>query len=399
MARTLTNGGKRRERSRYRQHALHASPVTTPGAPPGQLRSADSAAGAPAANRRLLSYDASGVIERDATDAWLASTDLRHDGMNDWLDITGAPEPALIDALRAHQGLHPLALEDALNDHQRAKLEDYGEHLFMVLRTLQPGERVARPTQLSLFVLEGLVVTIHLQPEPAVELIRARILEGRGRIRSRGGDYLAYAILDAVVDGYFPWLDKISARLEEVEEQCLTRPAERRLAEIHDIRHELLALRRIVAPLRELTSALLNDPHPLVQTETLPYLRDAQDHARRAFELLEAYREIAASVLDLSLAMLNQRVNESMRLLAVIATVFMPLSWIAGVYGMNFSHELSPYNMPELTWRFGYWWALGVMLLVATALFLVFLRQGWLGGASERRAAERQRDEREALDG
>jgi magnesium transporter len=347
-----------------------------PQAPPGQLTPAPQS---PPTTVRVFAYNEDAFIERTVTD--LAELrEIRRAWRVVWVDVEGLGDAGTIQALGEIFGLHFLALEDVLNTRQRAKVDVYEQHLFVISRMVSYGEHL-ESEQLSLFLGADFVVTFQYLPGDSLEPVRERIRKGQGRLRKAGADYLAYALLDAVIDGYFPVLDAYTGRLESLDEQILGRSPREAMLAIHDLRAELLMLRRAIWPHREALNALARDPNPLIGDETRLYLRDCLDHVVTIIDLVETYREMCSDLRDYFLSAAGQRTNEIMRLLTVIATVFMPLTFIAGVYGMNFDPDASPWNMPELRWAYGYPFALGLMAATTLALLSYFLRKGWLGAA------------------
>ncbi|MBI3300790.1 MAG: magnesium/cobalt transporter CorA, partial [Deltaproteobacteria bacterium] len=271
-----------------------------------------------------------------------------------WVDVEGLGDVETIRTLGEIFGLHRLALEDVINVHQRAKVEQYGEHHFIVTRMVRLGEHL-ETEQLSLFLGKNFVLTFQEgHPGDCLDLIRERIRQKRGRIRDAGLDYLAYALLDAVVDCYFPILEEYGERLETLEDEILTRPHNGAVARIHEIKRNLLTLRRAIWPQRETFNTLLREEMPLVTDETRLYLRDCYDHTTQIIDLIETYRELGSDLIDVYLSSVSNRTNEIMRVLTVIATIFIPLTFLVGVYGMNFNPASSPWNMPELNWYWGY---------------------------------------------
>lgn len=289
-----------------------------------------------------------------------------------WIDVTGFGDLDLLRAIGAEFGLHRLALEDVLNRNQRAKVEDYGSHQFLVLRMVDPTNR-EDTEQLGLFVGPGFVLTFQERAGDCFGLVRKRLADPSGQMRKRGSDYLAYALLDAVVDAYFPVVEEADARLEGIEEGVLAGRADAQIVpELHAVRRCLLTLRRAIWPLREATSALVRGEAKHFSPEVWPYLRDVNDHVVQLLDLLENYREMSSSLMDLHLSMVNHRLNEVMKLLTVISTIFIPLTFLVGVYGMNFKF------MPELDWSAGYPFALALMAASVAAPFIYFRRKGWL---------------------
>jgi magnesium transporter len=289
-----------------------------------------------------------------------------------WINVDGL-DTRVLARLGERFGLHPLALEDAMNVPQRPKAERYEKHYFLVLRSLRRQDDAVSDEQISVFFGEGWLVTVqeHVQGD-AFGPVRAAIRHGRGRTREAGADYLAYLLLDSVVDAYFPVVEWLSERIASLEQEAVEAKATTEcLLRIQQVRHDLLMLRRAVWPVREEVGALIRDESGLITAETRVFLRDAYDHSVQALEIVESLRETTTSVMEVYLSAQNQRLNEVMKILTVIATLFIPLTFIASIYGMNFE------NMPELHWRYGYLWAIGLMAVTASALLLFFKRRGW----------------------
>ncbi len=326
---------------------------------------------------RVVRYDLDTYHEADL---------LSPEGMDDvggaqmtWLDVDGIDERLIAD-IGARLGVHPLALEDVVNVGQRPKVEDYGKSLFIVLEHFQDGGEDGHigAEQVSLVVHEGLVLSVREHPGTVFEPVRERLRSGKARIRGGGAGYLAYALIDTVVDHVFPVLDAIAERIEEAESSVLENPTPGHLDALHLIKRDLLVLRKSVWPLREMLSSFLRPDQDLFGSETRLYVRDVADHVALALDIIETYREMVKSLTELYMSSVSNRLNEVMKVLTIIATIFIPLSFIAGVYGMNFSHQASPWNMPELEWHYGYPGVLAVMAAVAGGLLLYFRRKGWL---------------------
>jgi magnesium transporter len=232
--------------------------------------------------------------------------------------------------------------------------------------------------QISMFLGERVLLTFQERPGDCFDPVRTRLRAARGQIRNRQIDYLAYTLLDAVIDGYFPVLEGLGERLEDLEDRVIAAPADLEVARIHEIRRELLTIRRAVWPQREMVNALTRESSHYVTDQTRPYLRDCYDHTIQLMDIIETYREIATGLVDVYLSSVSTRLNEVMKVLTIIATIFIPLSFITGLYGMNFDTAASPWNMPELAWYWGYPMALGLMAVVAAGLLYYFYRKGWL---------------------
>ena len=296
-----------------------------------------------------------------------------------WIDVEGLGDADTIRVLGEVLGLHRLALEDVLNVHQRPKLEQYPGYYFIVAHTVTLGDHL-ETEQLSVFLGKNFVLTFQeSKPGDPFESVRERIRKRHGRIRDLGVDYLAYALLDAVIDRYFPILEQYGERLENLEDEIVSSPSGDIVARIHEIRRNLLTLRRAVWPQRETFNALLREEASLVTSETRLHLRDCYDHTAQLIDLIETYRELGADLTDVYLSSISNRTNEIMRVLTVIATIFIPLTFIAGVYGMNFNTNVSPWNMPELNWFWGYPLSLLMMVAVAVGQLIFFRKKGWLG--------------------
>lgn len=278
-----------------------------------------------------------------------------------WVNVEAVADAALIHSIGAALDLHPLALEDVLHLNQRAKVEEYGHMQFIVARMVCLKDRL-ETEQLSLFLGEGFVATFQEgRPGDPFDDVRERIRLSRGRIRSEGPDYLAYALLDAVVDGYFPIIERYGELLEDLEEEILTAPSRESVGKIHRIKREFVLLRRAIWPLRDALASLARDPVELIKSETRIYLRDCYDHSMRIIDLLEVDRELCSDLMDVYLSSVSNRMNEVIKVLTIVTTILMPPSFIAAIYGMNFNTAVSPFNMPELNWYFGYALALAVM--------------------------------------
>ncbi|MEX0702945.1 MAG: magnesium/cobalt transporter CorA [Planctomycetales bacterium] len=353
---------------------------TAPGAAPGVIRPDPQA---PPPVIRLLGYGAGEIEEVDVPHVAELSRHLGKHAVT-WINVDGLGDAETIAHIGRLFDLHPLALEDVVNVHQRPKVEEYGDYLFIVVRIVEDPQ-YARTEQISIFLGKDFVVTFQERVGDCWNPVRERLRTRRGRIRQLGPDYLVYTLIDAAVDAYFPVAEEYGDRLDAIEEDLSHGHAPQSFSSIQHIRSDLLVLRRAMAPLREAVNQLVRDPHALVTGDTRIYLRDCYDHTIQILDLLQTYREVCSDLREFYFAMVSQRTNEIMRVLTVIATLFMPLSFIAAVYGMNFDRVASWWNMPELGWRFGYPAALCLMAAVAVGQLTFFRRKGWLGSRKRRR--------------
>lgn len=294
-----------------------------------------------------------------------------------WIDVDGPPDTRLLEQLRDVLGVHPLALEDVIDQGQRPKVEGYLDQHFMVVHMLSYREYL-QLEQLSLFLSETCVVTFQGRvPSDSLEPVRDRIRQGKGRIRQQGTDYLLYALLDSVVDHYFPIVDKLGDQLADLEAAVLVADSPDVIGRVQALKRDLLQFRRVLWPLSEALSSLGRSKDPLLCKETRLFLRDCSDHVAQLKDLLEVYRETAETLVETYLSVVSNRTNDTMRFLTLVTTIFIPLTFLVGIYGMNFDPDSSPYNMPELRWRYGYPAVLVVMLLMAIGMFRYFVHRRW----------------------
>jgi magnesium transporter len=291
-----------------------------------------------------------------------------------WLDIDGVHQNEVLESVGAQINLHPLVVEDIHNTYQRPKVEDYEDYLYIVLKMISWGEdsKEIQAEQVSLILGPSYVLSFKEDPGDIFDPVRLRLREGKGRIRKLGADYLAYSLLDQVVDNYFLVLENLGEQIEDLEEELVTNPDASTLQTIHHLKRELIFLRKSVWPLREAISSLERGESPLFHPETLVYLRDVYDHTIQVIDTIETFRDMVSGMLDIYLSSISNRMNEVMKVLTIIATIFIPLTFIAGIYGMNFV------NMPELQWPWGYFMVWGVMITIVIALVIYFKRKGWL---------------------
>jgi magnesium transporter len=321
----------------------------------------------------LTDYDENTLTERQVEDPSECQP-FRDKGTVTWINVDGIHDIALVGSFAEMFGLHPLVVEDILNTEQRPKIEDFGEHVYVVLKMLQwdgDGGRMVSE-QVSILFGRDFVLTFQERPGDLFGSIRERIRSTAGRIRKMGADYLAYSMVDAIVDGYFAILEKKGEQIELLEDELVSDPTTRTLRKIYHLRGEGLFLRRSVWPVRELVANMERMDSPLIADSIRAYVRDLYDHSVQAIETAETFREMLSGMLDTYLSSLSNRMNEVMKVLTIIATIFIPLTFITGVYGMNFHH------MPELDWRWGYPLTLGVMAALAIGMILMMKRKKWL---------------------
>jgi magnesium transporter len=353
----------------------------TPGAKPGTLTVEPDAQ---PTTIRVMAYDKDRVVDQKIDDP-AALKEFIDKWPVVWVDVVGLGTEDKLRAIADIFQMHPLALEDVVHVHQRAKVDAYENALYIVVRIPDEShEHICE--QFSLFLGKNFLVTFQEQPGDAFELVRTGLGLKESMARQSGHpDYLAYRLIDAAVDAYFPMLENIGDHLDKLDDPEAITHTRRAFSELHVVRRELLMLRRAVWPLRDAISSLRSETTPFVTDETRIYLRDCYDHTVQLIDLLESYRDIAGDVRDYYLSTISNRMNEIMKTLTVIATIFLPLSFIAGVYGMNFNTAISKWNMPELNWRFGYLYSLTLMLLVAIGMLWWFKWRGWLSGYGEER--------------
>jgi magnesium transporter len=351
-------------RKRRRRIALKA------GLPPGTLVSGAEPPHPTVAITQVL-YDAAGYAEREVAsiaEAFTAPGDER----TLWIDVDGVHDIGVLEGVGRHFGLHPLLLEDIAHTEQRPKLESYGNHLFMDLNVFHLGEGTdeIHAEQISLVLGARWLLTFNEGPQPWARPLRERLRQDKARCRQSGPDYLAYSIVDAVVDGYFLVLERIGDRIEGLEEELMASPNPQTLHAVYTLKREVINLRKSVWPLREVIGGLQRE-RDLVRESTGVYLRDLYDHVAQVLDTVETYRDILAGMLDIYLSSVSNRMNEVMKVLTVIATIFIPLTFVAGIYGMNFEH------MPELKWRYGYLFFWGIIAAVGAGMLSYFRRKRW----------------------
>jgi magnesium transporter len=291
-----------------------------------------------------------------------------------WINVDGVHRPEIVRKIGERFGIHPLVLEDVVHTGQRPKLEEYEDYIYFTLRVMLPSpidDAPATESQLSIILCEHAVLTFNEFGINIFESILKRIANAKGKIRTKAEDFLVYTIFDTVVDNYFLVLENFGERIEALEDEIFSLPDNKTLESIHNLKRELSVMRRAVWPLREVINQLLRDELPYIQESSYKYFRDVYDHSIQIIETLETMRDTVAGLFDIHLSSTSHRMNQVMKVLTVIATIFIPLTFIAGVYGMNFQY------MPELTWRWGYYAILGVMAILGLGMAIYFKIKDW----------------------
>jgi magnesium transporter len=325
----------------------------------------------------LVAYDTDRVVEQQSAD--LAEIAQRAEGLaNVWIDVAGLGDLDTLRAIGGRYGLHPLSLEDIVQVVQRPKVETYEGYLFIVLR-LPRIEQGVTTEQLVIVLGDGYLITFSERPSEYFDAVRHRLTRHASPMQGRGVDYVAYALIDALIDSFFPILEHYGEVIDELEQEIVTGAGGNAVSRIHNLRRDIMDLRRAIWPLRDLLKTLTHDGTPHIEPATHVFLRDCGDHVFQLLDMLEIHREVTSTLFDLQLSVLSTRMNEIMKVLTIIATIFIPLGFIASLYGMNFDRSVSPYNMPELGWRYGYPYALLVMTSIALGLLGYFWAKGWIG--------------------
>jgi magnesium transporter len=343
------------------------------GLPPGSLiHIGDLQGGDPKIT--IIDYDES-LFEEKVVNSFEECIAFRDKPTVTWINVDRVDRVHIIENLGECYGLHPLVMEDILNTDQRPKLEDYDAYHYIVLKMLHyngSGSQI-EVEQVSLILGRNFVLSFQEGKEgDAFNTVREALRKGKGRIRRSGADYLAYTLIDAIVDHYFVILERLGERIEVLEEELIRAPTAKTLHEIHRLKREMIFLRKAVWPLREVIAGLQRGESPLIQEQTKVYLRDVYDHTIQIIDAVETFRDMVSGMLDIYLSSVSNRLNAVMKVLTIITTVFMPLTFIAGIYGMNFEH------MPELKWPWGYPVVLSGMGLIAFLMLIYFKKKKWL---------------------
>lgn len=327
----------------------------------------------------LTTYDENHIEEREVSDL----SDLHSQVETDkkkvvWLHIMGLPNQKIVDEINSFFDMHSLAPLEVLKAHMRSKLELLGDK-YMIVAWSIGLESALHTHQIIIVASEHFVLTVQHDQKDLTLAVREKLQKSVTKVRSGGTDYLVYSILDSVIDSYFPCLERYGDRLENVEDLIIDNPTRRSITQIHSIKRDLLAVRRHIWSLRETVNAMLRDASDKFAPATLIRVRDIYDHAVQLIDVVETYRELAADLMDVYLSSISNRMNEVMKVLTIITTIFVPPGLVAAVYGMNFRQDKSPFNMPELSWYLGYPFALSLMFLLALTTLMFFWSKGWLG--------------------
>jgi len=291
-----------------------------------------------------------------------------------WINIDGIQDISVVETVGEIFGIHPLVQEDIVNTNQRPKVEEYDSYLFAIVKMLyeEQNNHALQAEQVSIIVTPKIVLSFQEREGDVFAPVRERLRTGKGIVRQRGSDYLAYCLIDAIVDHYFLIMENLEDRVHPLQDEVIDDPGPKVLQSIHGLKNDLVFLRRSLWPLREMLARLYREQLPPIQENTRPFVRDVHDHTIQVIEILESFQEIVSGMMDIYLTSISNRMNNIMKVLTIIATIFIPLTFIAGVYGMNFQH------MPELAWRWGYPAVLGVMFLVLVGMLIFFKRRKWL---------------------
>lgn len=365
---------------RIRTATLRFKPMKKkPGAPPGTLVYEGREPPRPV-RIQVFDFGPDEVVERDVDDVSTLGG-YRDTASTTWINVDGVHDVAIVEQIGKLFDVHPLTLEDVVSPDQRPKVEEYPAYTYVVIQMMHyDHEHIELQTeQVSLILSSGVVISFQESIEgDAFTPVRQRLRDGSGSIRIRGADYLLYALIDVIVDYYMVVLEGIGEHIDDVEDEVLVDPSPDMVRRISSIRRKVTHMRKSIWPLRDVILSLERSERAYISKENHVFFRDVYDHAVRTIEIIESERDVLATVTDLHVSTLSFRMNEIMKVLAIIATFFLPLTFIAGVYGMNFNPDASPLNMPELSWFYGYPFALALMLLVALGMFIYFRRRGWL---------------------
>lgn len=326
----------------------------------------------------VIDYDQNNLEEKIVTDIQECFI-FKDTATVTWINIDGLQSLEIIEKLGKCFNIHQLVLEDILNTGQRPKYDDFEAHIFVVLKMIMFDQKVKEivSEQVSIIFGENFVISVQESEGDVFDPIRERIRNNKGRIRKMGADYLAYALMDSIVDNYYGILEKMGDKIELMEDDLVSNPSTKVLNKIHKLKNDVIYLRKTVWPLRDVVSGLERGESPLIKQKTRIFLKDLYDHTIQAIDTIETYRDMISGMVDIYMSSLSNKLNEVMKILTIISTIFIPLTFIAGIYGMNFNHAASPWNMPELSWKYGYLGVWGVMLIITVGMLIFFKKKKW----------------------
>jgi magnesium transporter len=336
----------------------------------------------PAPVIKALAYKGEDMFEGDITDLKQIPELLKTFDMT-WIDVRGLGDAGIIQEIGDIFDLHRLALEDVLSKYQRPKVEDYDNYIFCIVRSTRKANIIGTE-QMNIFFSAKFVVTFLDSGGDELEPVRERIRTSCGKIRQLGADYIAYSIVDAAIDSFYPVFEELGENLEDIETEIIEHPGPQNITHLHNVKRELLEFRRAVWPLKEALNRLLRSEVPIISNYTTVYLRDSIDHTIQLIDLIEYYREVCSDLMSVYLSSISNRTNEVMKVLTIIATIFIPLTFLAGVYGMNFNTQVSKWSMPELNSPYGYPLFWSICIMIGVGLLLTFKRMGWIGSGRRR---------------
>lgn len=341
-----------------------------PGTPPGTLISKD--VSREKANIKIISYSSGEYEELEVESAEECKEYVGKREVT-WINVDGTQDIEVLEDFGENFGFHSLAIEDVINTGQRPKVEDFGDYIFLIVRFFDKTEITSSVNlqEINVFIGSNFILTIQDKSE-VFEPVRQRIKESRGKIRNMKADYLAYAIIDLIVDQYFPVMESIGERIESIDDELQEEPSAEIVNEIREIKRELILIRSSNWPMRDIISKLQREESKLISDTTDIYLRDVYDHTIQIADIVESYRDILSEMFNVYLSVTANSTNEVMKILTIFATIFIPLTFVVGIYGMNFEY------MPELRWKPGYFVVIGVMVIISIAMLRFFKKRGWL---------------------
>ncbi len=326
----------------------------------------------------IFNYDENHIKEHTCKDIEECFSFLDSNSIS-WINIDGVHDATLIQKIGSEFNIHPLVLEDIMNTGQRPKFEDFDNYLYFVLKMLyRDNDNEIQAEQISIILLKNMVISFQEKTGDIFDQIRGRLRSGKGRIRKMNADYLAYVLIDAIIDHYFVILESIGEIIEDTEELLIEQPTPKLLQQIHRLKADMIFLRKAIWPTRELLNGLLREETALISEDIIIFLKDVYDHTIQVIDTIESYRDMISGMLDIYMSSVSNKMNEVMKVLTIFASIFIPLTFIAGIYGMNFNPTVSPFNMPELNWFWGYPFALVIMLTISLIMLFYFKKRKWL---------------------